>query len=121
MEAFLRAGDPVALARVQRRLTPNVLFRVFVTDSDRHCRALPQLELVNCLGAALTQINGGFTTLMGSPRNGGWVGATARETTIVVESYLPEKVGRATRKAMHMLIAAVGHAADQKELLWCRQ
>lgn len=108
MEATWRVGDRVDAAQVQRRLTPNVLLRLFVPDLDRHGRALPQLELVSLLRAALTKFNGGCTVISGSPNNGRWAGSAHGETTAVVESYLPEVVGPGTRAVLRGLLFALG-------------
>jgi len=117
VEAHWQVGDSVALARIRRSLTANALFRVLVPDCDRHGRAIPQLELLSLVERALTRINGGFTRLSGGPRNGGWTYAEASETTVVVESYLPEEVNDATHDVLLLLVESLGHAANQRELL----
>jgi hypothetical protein len=118
VEAHWQVGDSVALAQIRRSLTANALFRVLVPDCDRHGRAIPQLELLSLVERALIRINGGFTRLSGGPRNGGWTYAEASETTVVVESYLPEEVSEATQDALLLVVESLGRAADQRELLF---
>ena len=107
---------PTAVDQLARSLKPFALVRVTVPSVDRFHRALSSQRVRREVEATLLEVATGTTTFsgLGTWKNGGAL--PVREKVLVVESYMPAKLGRGQSRGIARALSMIARRARQDAL-----
>jgi len=107
---------PTPVDQLARSLKPLALVRVTVPSVDRSHRSVSSERVRKEIEEALLEVASGTTTFrgLGTWKNGG--ARPVRERILVVESYMPAKLGRVKSRRIAKVLSMIAWRARQDAL-----